>query len=204
MGTLKDQADYSLESKRLIKEAIKQKGVSVSDTDTFRSYAGKIDSIQASEPVDIEAKKTITISENKTTTVLPTSPHEAMSEVEVITDVPVKKIEPSKSQDVTENGTYTLSPSEGFDGIESATLNVNVAGGSSEGGIPNGWCLLKFEITVYIMVDVMVDGKYGAFDIYQIDESDDTRKEYHYMTFKCPIPNGNKDYRIFILVLIYY
>ena len=39
--------DYLEETKRLIQEAIAAKGVSVSDTDTFRSYADKISSIQS-------------------------------------------------------------------------------------------------------------------------------------------------------------
>ena len=38
--------DYLEETKRLIQEAIAAKGVSVSDTDTFRSYADKIEAIE--------------------------------------------------------------------------------------------------------------------------------------------------------------
>lgn len=47
MGTLNDKLNYMNETKTLIKNAIKNKGVTVSDTDTFRSYANKIGSISA-------------------------------------------------------------------------------------------------------------------------------------------------------------
>lgn len=48
MGTIEQKVDYLKETKQLIKQSIKNKGVSVSDTDTFRSYAAKIDSISGS------------------------------------------------------------------------------------------------------------------------------------------------------------
>lgn len=46
MGTTADKLNYAVETKRLIKEAIRSKGVSVVDSDTFRSYANKILSIE--------------------------------------------------------------------------------------------------------------------------------------------------------------
>lgn len=42
---LEDNLDYLAETKRQMKQAISNKGVSVSDSDSFRSYASKIDSI---------------------------------------------------------------------------------------------------------------------------------------------------------------
>lgn len=45
MGTTAEKFNYLNETKGLIKEAIKRKGVTVEDTDTFRSYADKIDNI---------------------------------------------------------------------------------------------------------------------------------------------------------------
>ena len=47
MGTLVEKINYLKETKTAIKNAIVAKGVSVSDTDTFRSYAGKIGEIQS-------------------------------------------------------------------------------------------------------------------------------------------------------------
>ena len=46
-NTIQDKLAYLEESKGLIKQAIVAKGVSVTDTDTFRSYADKISSIQS-------------------------------------------------------------------------------------------------------------------------------------------------------------
>lgn len=46
MGSITDKANYLKETKRQIKTAIQDKGVEVSDTDTFRSYATKINAIQ--------------------------------------------------------------------------------------------------------------------------------------------------------------
>lgn len=46
MGTITDKLTYLDGTKTAIKEAIVSKGVSVSDTDTFRSYADKISSIK--------------------------------------------------------------------------------------------------------------------------------------------------------------
>ena len=46
MGTINDKLTYLNGTKTAIKNAIKEKGVSVSDNDTFRSYANKISAIQ--------------------------------------------------------------------------------------------------------------------------------------------------------------
>ena len=45
MGTVVEKFQYIEGTKQAIKKAIKNKGVDVSDTDTFRSYAEKIESI---------------------------------------------------------------------------------------------------------------------------------------------------------------
>ena len=45
MGDINDKLDYLETTKSLIKQAIEDKGVTVSDTDTFRSYATKIANI---------------------------------------------------------------------------------------------------------------------------------------------------------------
>lgn len=43
--SIKDKLDYLQDTKQAIKTAIQGKGQSVSDTDTFRSYADKINAI---------------------------------------------------------------------------------------------------------------------------------------------------------------
>ena len=45
MGTVVEKFQYIEGTKQAIKKAIKNKGVGVADTDTFRSYAEKIESI---------------------------------------------------------------------------------------------------------------------------------------------------------------
>ena len=47
MGTTADKLNYLLDTKTAIKDALAAKGVSVADTDTFRSYAEKIGKIQS-------------------------------------------------------------------------------------------------------------------------------------------------------------
>ena len=47
MGDINDKLDYLETTKSLIKQAIEDKGVAVSDSDTFRSYATKIANIPA-------------------------------------------------------------------------------------------------------------------------------------------------------------
>lgn len=54
MSTIIDKLNYLNETKNLIKEAIINKGVGVSDTDTFRSYSDKIQSIKTSISVKDE------------------------------------------------------------------------------------------------------------------------------------------------------
>lgn len=46
MGSIRAKVEYLEGAKKAIKEAIVAKGVAVADTDTFRSYADKIDSIK--------------------------------------------------------------------------------------------------------------------------------------------------------------
>lgn len=45
MGTIEQKVDYLKETKQAIRAAIEEKGVSVADTDSFRSYASKIGTI---------------------------------------------------------------------------------------------------------------------------------------------------------------
>lgn len=50
--SIASKSNYIIETKNQIKEAIKEKGVEVSDTDTFRSYADKIREIQSGEEIE--------------------------------------------------------------------------------------------------------------------------------------------------------
>ena len=53
MGTIAEKLTYLNGTKTAIKNAIINKGVAVSDTDTFRSYASKIESMQTGGGVDV-------------------------------------------------------------------------------------------------------------------------------------------------------
>ena len=53
MGDIATKLAYLNETKSLIKQAIIDKGVSISDTDTFRSYADKISQITSGTTLDI-------------------------------------------------------------------------------------------------------------------------------------------------------
>lgn len=52
---LVQKLNYLLDTKKLIKQAIINKNVEVSDTDTFRSYADKIDSINSNQGIITES-----------------------------------------------------------------------------------------------------------------------------------------------------
>lgn len=47
MGTINEKLNYLLQTKENIKQAIKGKGVEITDSDSFRSYAEKIGIIKA-------------------------------------------------------------------------------------------------------------------------------------------------------------
>lgn len=47
MGTINEKLNYLLQTKENIKQAIKGKGVEITDSDSFRSYAERIETIKA-------------------------------------------------------------------------------------------------------------------------------------------------------------
>ena len=47
MGTINEKLNYLSQTKENIKQAIKEKGVEITDSDSFRSYAEKIGTIKA-------------------------------------------------------------------------------------------------------------------------------------------------------------
>ena len=47
MGTINEKLNYLSQTKENIKQAIKGKGVEITDSDSFRSYADKIGTIKA-------------------------------------------------------------------------------------------------------------------------------------------------------------
>lgn len=70
MDAVVNKLNYLKETKAIIKNAITEKGVTVSDTDTFRSYANKIGSIKVGSP---SQEKSINVTENGSVAVTPDS-----------------------------------------------------------------------------------------------------------------------------------
>ena len=60
---LQDNLNYIGETKRLIKQAIINKGQEVSDTDTFRSYKDKIDAISTGAMSEEDYERAIIVSQ---------------------------------------------------------------------------------------------------------------------------------------------
>ena len=61
MGTIEDKLNKLLDTKAAIKTALIGKGQSISDSDTFASYADKIGAISVTATDDGEGNVTITI-----------------------------------------------------------------------------------------------------------------------------------------------
>ena len=72
----------------------------------------------------LEASKTVTISSNTTTTVIPTTGYDAMEEVVITTSVPTPSLEASKTVTISGSGTTTVNPSTGYDAMEQVSVSV--------------------------------------------------------------------------------
>lgn len=106
---------YLDETKALIREAIEAKGQTVADSDTFRSYADKINAISASANPVLEE---LEVTENGNYT--PSEGVDGFGSVTVnVPDIPAV-VQPLE---VTENGTYTAP--DGVDGFSEVTVNVD-------------------------------------------------------------------------------
>lgn len=88
MGTTADKLNKLLETKTAIKEAIKAKGVSVAETDTFRSYADKIESIAVSVN---NQDRVFDIDKNGSFELTPDSGFSGLAKVTVNVQVPLVK-----------------------------------------------------------------------------------------------------------------
>ena len=88
MGKTVDKLNYLLGTKEAIRDAIENKGVEVLDSDTFRSYADKIEAIEAGGGEEINnQKKTTIINENGVTIITPEPEYTGLSELTVVTNV---------------------------------------------------------------------------------------------------------------------
>lgn len=91
MGTIAEKLTYLEGTKSAIKDAIIAKGVEVTDTDTFRSYAEKIESIEAGGSCESQSKE-INITDNGTRVVTPDEGY-LLDQVTVTTNVTTGKPE---------------------------------------------------------------------------------------------------------------
>lgn len=89
MATINDKLAYLEETKTAIKDAIVTKGVEVSDTDTFRSYATAIENIESGGGETIvNQTKSIEINANGETTVSYDEGYTGLESVVITTNVP--------------------------------------------------------------------------------------------------------------------
>lgn len=102
MGTLIEKLAKIKQTKAEIKDAIVNKGISVSDTEAFDTYSSKINSIVPS----ITQTKSQTITTNTTTTITPDSGYNGLSKVTITTNIPPSNLG-SNAQIV-----YDLTPNE--------------------------------------------------------------------------------------------
>lgn len=145
-----NKLNYLDETKALIKEALREKGVEVSDTDTFRSYANKVKSISTAEDLSVElTEQDAAITElEEIANSLPEAggvkpegtmliKQNGIYDVADIAEVDVQVETPAAPQpdppvfgigNFKENGTY-LASDYNIDGWSSLTIDVPASGG---------------------------------------------------------------------------
>lgn len=70
-------------------------------------------------------EKSVTISANGTTTVTPDSGYDAMTEIEIITQVPSANLQ-TKNYSFTQNVNVELEPDSGYNGFSKVGVNIDV------------------------------------------------------------------------------
>lgn len=118
---LVDKLRYLLSTKTAIKEAIESKGKTVPKNTAFRGFADLIKSIVT---VDNQ-EKSVTITGNGTTVVVPDTNKTGLSKVTVKTNVNTVKNQ-AKTQNITANGTVTVKPDSGYTGLSQVTIKADV------------------------------------------------------------------------------
>ncbi len=81
--------------------------------------------------LNIESSKSVSITQNGTVTITPSSGKDAMSAVTATVNVNggSTDLEDNKEVSITENGTVEITPTAGKDGMKKVTATVNVSGG---------------------------------------------------------------------------
>lgn len=127
MATIEENLILLKNTKSSIKQSIINKGVEVSDSDSFASYANKINEIENN--INLQ-EKTISISQNGQSSVTPDNGYNGLSKVDINVAVPIPQLQ-SKNYSIVTNGDTVISPDSGFGGISGGTISVNVPTSSS-------------------------------------------------------------------------
>lgn len=93
----------------------------------------ELDVIVDSGGLEIENNKSISVTQNGTVEITPTSGKDAMGKVTATVAVPSADIETEKTVSITQNGTYIINPTTGKDAMAKVTATVNVATATVEG-----------------------------------------------------------------------
>lgn len=111
MGTISDKLTYLANVKQTIKNAIINKGQTIEDTDTFASYADKINDISTTP--NLQAKSQ-TITSNGSTSITADSDYDGLSKVTVTTNVQRALTSSNSFAYQTSYGSGTVSMSKTF------------------------------------------------------------------------------------------
>ena len=139
MSELIDQYMLELEgSKQDIKDAILNKGGTI--TGGLSSYAQSINDLELGGDAPTFGTLSETIVENGLKTYTPADV-DGWNEVNIAVDVPIPTFSTqSKEVTITKNGTQTVTPDGGYDGLSSVEITVDVASsGGDKMQIPNGF-----------------------------------------------------------------
>lgn len=107
-----------------VAEAIKEKKGSEADI-TASNFDTEILNLPAQ---GVYQQKTVSVTQNGTTTVTPDANYDAIDELTINTAVPEKQLQ-TKTYNFTQNANLELTPDTGYDGFNKINLEINVAGG---------------------------------------------------------------------------
>ena len=137
MGSISEKLEYLNETKEEIKTAIKNKGVTIADTDTFRSYANKIANLKTTPTLQAKSQ---TITTNTTTTITPDSGYDGLSKVTVTTNIKTELVNNTNVRfnynlEASKTQTWTV-PASATQAIITYVLCCDYQGGSATDGTP--------------------------------------------------------------------
>ena len=117
LNTIEKKLERLIETKNDIKTAITNKGVTIEDTDTFNSYAEKIDSISTQSNLQT---KEVSITSNGTTTITSDEGYDGIEQATVTTNVQPNL--QAKEVSLTSSAAATYIPDSGYDGLSSVKV----------------------------------------------------------------------------------